>query len=249
MENLLSTKQLQDFLKVDRTTIYRMLKDGRLLGIRVGNQWRFSRETIDALMSGIEPIGQSPESQLKTPLPLNCIQPIQDVFADIAQVGSLTTAPDGVPLTQMSNTCRFCSAILQSASGRSACISSWRKLAAQSETRPQFVECHAGLMYARARIEIDGKLEAMVIAGQFYQVRPTEEQQNDRIQKLAVLHQLDTESLRKSAKDVPVIDDRMQSLIGSWLQKIAHTFEHFGQERLELMGRLRKIAAMTDVHT
>jgi excisionase family DNA binding protein len=248
MDNLLSTKQLQDFLKVDRTTIYRMLKDGRLLGIRVGNQWRFSRETIDALMSGVEPVGQSPESQLKTPLPLNCIQPIQDVFADIAQVGSLTTAPDGTPLTQMSNTCSFCSAILQSPSGRSACINSWRRLAAQSETRPQFVECHAGLMYARARIELDGKLEAMVIAGQFYQVRPTEEGQNERIQKLAVLHQIDAESLQKSAKDIPVIDDRMQSQIGSWLQKIAHTFEHFGRERLDLMGRLHKIAAMSDVH-
>jgi excisionase family DNA binding protein len=249
MDTLLTTRQLQDYLKIDRTTIYRMLRDGRLPGIRVGNQWRFSRESVASLISGIEPEEEPSDSQPPSSLPLDCIQPIQDVFADIAQVGSLTTAQDGTPLTNMSNTCRFCSQILASESGRRACIQSWSKLASQSETRPHFVECHAGLMYARARIEIGGKLEAMAIAGQFYIERPTEEQQEERIQRLATLHQLDENALRESAREIPVIDHRMESLIGSWLQKIAHTFEHFGRERIDLIGRLRKIAAMTDVHS
>jgi excisionase family DNA binding protein len=248
METLLTTKQLQDYLKVDRTTIYRMLKDGRLPGIRVGNQWRFSRESVDALISGIEPEGEATGPQVNTSLPLECIQPIQDVFADIAQVGSLTTAPDGTPLTNMSNTCRFCSQMLSSESGRSACMESWRKLASQSETRPQFVQCHAGLMYARARIEMGGKLEAMVIAGQFHVDRLTGEGQNERIHTLAARHRLDEGALREAAREIPVIEERMVSQIGSWLQKIANTFEHFGRERLDLIGRLRKIAAMTDVH-
>ena len=249
METLLTTKQLQDYLKIDRTTIYRMLKDGRLVGIRVGNQWRFAREAIGALMSGDGPAEHSSESQLETPLPLHCIQPIQDVFADIAQVGSLTTAPDGTPLTTMSNPCRFCSLILASESGRQACIESWRKLASQSEVRPQFVRCHAGLHYARARIEIDGKLEAMAIAGQFYAAPPDQEEENTRLQTLAVLHALDVDALRESVKEVPVIEERKESQIGTWLEKIAHTFEHFGRERSDLTGRLRRIAAMTDIHS
>jgi excisionase family DNA binding protein len=248
LDDLLTTKQLQDYLKVDRTTIYRMLKDGRLVGIRVGNQWRFAREAIGALISGEVSIEHSSESQLETPLPLHCIQPIQDVFADIAQVGSLTTAPDGTPLTTISNPCHFCSLILASESGRLACIESWRKLASQSERRPQFVECHAGLHYARARIEIDGKLEAMAIAGQFYAARPEQNEENARLQKLAVLHDLDVQALQESAKEIRMVDERMESQIGKWLEKIAHTFEHFGRERSDLMGRLRRIAAMTDIH-
>jgi excisionase family DNA binding protein len=249
MDSLLTTKQVQDYLKVDRTTIYRMLKDGRLLGVRIGNQWRFAREAIDALMSGVVTSEQSSESQKKTPLPLHCIQPIQDVFADIARVGSLTTAPDGTPLTTISNPCRFCSLILASESGRSACVASWRKLASQPETRPQFVECHAGLHYARARIEIDGKLDAMVIAGQFYAARPNEKAERARVEELALRHGIDLHELEKSAEEIPVVDGRMESQIGSWLEKIAHTFEHFGRERLDLMGRLRKIAAMTGIHS
>jgi excisionase family DNA binding protein len=201
METLLTTRQLQDYLRVDRTTIYRMLRDGRLAGMRVGNQWRFAREAVDALMSGGLPIDHSSESQKKTPLPLSCVQPIQDVFADIAQVGSLTTAPDGTPLTTMSNACHFCTLILASESGWTACIESWRKLAVQSETRPQFVECHAGLNYARARIEIDGKLEATAIAGQFHAARPDEKVESARLQRLAVLHGLDLQALQESARD------------------------------------------------
>ena len=38
MPNLLTAKEVQELLSVDRTTIYRMLKDGRLKGVKVGNQ-------------------------------------------------------------------------------------------------------------------------------------------------------------------------------------------------------------------
>jgi excisionase family DNA binding protein len=42
VEDLLTARQLQDLLKVDRITIYRMLGDGRLTGFKVGGQCRFS---------------------------------------------------------------------------------------------------------------------------------------------------------------------------------------------------------------
>lgn len=247
MDDLLTTKQLQDLLKIDRTTIYRMLTDGRLVGVKVGNQWRFPRTEIEALLSGNKPTeapAQIPDDQ---PLPLHCIQPIQDVFADIAQVGSLTTSPDGTPLTTMSNSCRFCSQILSSETGREACVASWRKLATQSDRRPHFVECHAGLHYARARIEINGELKGMVIAGQFYASAPDPSETDARIQALAVRHHLDVAALTEAAHEIPVIDDRKESQIEVWMEKIASTFEHFGRERSDLMGRLRKIADMSAV--
>ena len=47
MADLLTTNQVQTLLKVDRTTIYRMVEQGRLPAIRVGKQWRFSRPEIE----------------------------------------------------------------------------------------------------------------------------------------------------------------------------------------------------------
>jgi excisionase family DNA binding protein len=243
MADLLTTKQLQDLLKLDRTTIYRMLEDGRLTGVKIGNQWRFPKEQIDAMMSGG---GTKAQTQERTDpgsiLPINCIQPIQDVFADIAQVSSLTTAPDGTPLTRMSSPCKFCSLILATASGKEACITSWRKLGLHSDRHPQFLQCHAGLHYARARIEIDGELVAMVVAGQFYATEPDQAEEKERIASLARKHGVNPQLLRDAAREIPVVDKRKETQIGAWMEKIAHTFEHFGRERSEMMTRLRKIA-------
>lgn len=54
---VLTVKELADYLRVHPTTIYRLLRAGELPGFRVGSDWRFNRETVDALMrkaSGIE---------------------------------------------------------------------------------------------------------------------------------------------------------------------------------------------------
>lgn len=103
------------------------------------------------------------------------------IFSEIADVGAVTTDEDGKPLTKISNSCDFCNLMLASESGFKACINSWRQLARQSEHSPQFIECHAGLKYARARIELSGELAAMLVAGQFYERPPDKNKEADRI--------------------------------------------------------------------
>ena len=149
MGDLLTAHEVQSLLKVDRTTVYRMLKDGRLTGVKIGQQWRFPREEVDALLAG-SPAVEEPSAPPRDILPLHCVQPIQDVFSEIGGISVVTTAPDGEPLTQPSNPCTFCALIQSSPSGRQACIASWRRLAEQSERRPVFAACHAGLHEASA---------------------------------------------------------------------------------------------------
>jgi excisionase family DNA binding protein len=245
VDDLLTARQVQDLLKVDRTTIYRMLKDGRLAGVKVGQQWRFSKGEVEALLSGKGQDDDSLPTSLTMVLPLHCIQAMQNVFAEVAQVGSVTTAPNGEPLTKISNSCRFCNLILASQSGRRACVASWQKLAEQPERHPQLVTCHAGLQYARARIEVGKASIAMLIAGQFYLTPPDPGEQATRVRELAALHGLDQSALADAAAALLVLDERKQAQIGKWLETVAHTFEQIAQERAELMGRLRRIAALS----
>jgi excisionase family DNA binding protein len=247
MEELLTAKQVQDLLKVDRTTIYRMLNDGRLAGIKVGNQWRFSSAEVNNLISGVK--SQADKSALTSAeaLPLHCVQPVQTVFAEIAEIGAVTVDKNGKPLTKISNSCEFCNLMLDSESGAQACIDSWRRLALQSEQSPQFMECHAGLKYARARIEISGELAAMLVAGQFHENPPEQEKEAIRIKYLAQIHHIDPAALAKAAGKIRLLDERKQVQIGGWLQRVAHTFEEIGNERAELMGRLKRIAEMTAI--
>lgn len=242
MDEFLTAKQVQDLLQVDRTTIYRMLEDGRLTGIKVGQQWRFPRSALQTLLEGKPAFPPPREMQV---LPVHCLQPIQDVFAEVMGIGAVTTAPDGEPLTRISNTCEFCRLILQTPSGRAACSASWRKLAAQSEKTPRFVECHAGLQYARARIENDGALAATLIAGQFYAEEPDARQESKRIKTLAETHGIDEAELRAAARDLPRLDDHKRSEIGRWLARVAATFEQIAAERNALMARLKQIATMS----
>ncbi len=44
---ILTVSDLSEYLQIHRTTIYRMLKEGRLPAFRVGSDWRFSLEAIE----------------------------------------------------------------------------------------------------------------------------------------------------------------------------------------------------------
>jgi excisionase family DNA binding protein len=43
----LTVGELSDLLQIHRTTIYRLLREGKLPGFRVGSDWRFSVEEIE----------------------------------------------------------------------------------------------------------------------------------------------------------------------------------------------------------
>jgi excisionase family DNA binding protein len=45
--SILTVNELADYLKIHRTTVYRLLKKHQLPGFRVGADWRFNRENID----------------------------------------------------------------------------------------------------------------------------------------------------------------------------------------------------------
>lgn len=246
MTDYLNARQVQEFLQVDRTTIYRMLQDGRLAGAKIGQQWRFERGAVEALLTGDKSTPAVAPGSHAQVLPLPCVQRVQDVFAEVAQVGAVTTGPDGAPMTAISNGCAFCNLILASETGRRDCQASWARLARQSEQRPTFASCHAGLQYARARIELaERELAAMLIAGQFYAQPPDAAEEAARIRALAHKHGIDEDSLSQAARRLPVLDERMRGQIGHWLEKVAHTFEDIGRERADFVNRFRVIAEMS----
>ena len=46
-ERLLSLQEVADWLDVSRTTLYEMVRRGRIPGIKIGGAWRFKREEVD----------------------------------------------------------------------------------------------------------------------------------------------------------------------------------------------------------
>lgn len=264
MESLLTVKQLQDLLQVDRITIYRMLDDGRLRGFKVGGQWRFSRQGIEswlheqqAGLAALEsPVGlDSDRSPQPSPdaLPLYCMQAIQGIFAQALGVAAVTTALDGTPITPVANCCKFCDLLLNTKAGRQRCIGSWRAAAGEqaspaskvSGNAPQIITCHAGLCYAWSPIEVEGQIVAAVYAGQFLAHPLDQTGRQGELAEMAAATEVQVQDLKAALALVTVLDPDRQQQVGRLLQQMAATFSEIGAERLNLLGRLQRIAEIT----
>lgn len=263
IDTLLTTRQLQDLLQVDRITIYRMLNDGRLQGFKVGGQWRFPRQLIekwlDEQRSSLEvpafPKGAGALKPSTEALPLSCMRAIQDVFAEALGIGCVTTAVDGTPMTPVANSCEFCNLILGNQAGRQRCITSWR--AASEQPRPvsgqiqnavaRLVTCHAGLSYVWGKIIVREEFVAAIHAGQFLHGPPDGDGWAERLANLSATTGVQVPRLLEALEDVRVLDPERQRQVPRLLQRVAATFSEIGEERLSLLGRLQRIAEITQL--
>ncbi len=48
MPQLMTTKQVSDYLQMCKETVYELIKKGDLPAVKIGKQWRFKAEEIDA---------------------------------------------------------------------------------------------------------------------------------------------------------------------------------------------------------
>jgi excisionase family DNA binding protein len=251
MDDLLTTHQVQDILKVDRITIYRMLSDGRIKGVKVGQQWRFARQEVERILKG-QPAGEPDPAPAalagESIFPVHCVQTIQDLFSEVGQVGALVVDEQGEPVTHISHPCAFCNAIQSSPAGLAACQDSWREFSAKIRQGSRFFTCHAGLQYIGAPIldRVDRPVGAF-LAGQFYWETPDGRESAERLRRLAAMHTLALEPLQKEAQTIAVIDPAQHARLEGWPFTAARAVQSIMRERLGFMNRLQQIANLTQL--
>jgi excisionase family DNA binding protein len=248
MSGLMTTKQVQDLLKIDRVTVYRMLNDGRLKGVKIGNQWRFPQNEIDRLMGENKVANETePASKELTDFPADCVQKVQEIFAGIIGIGAVTVTLQGDALTEPNYSNPFCKLMLSNPSGRLACQASWRKIAMRTTGEPPFQICHAGLCYQRSIINIDDQPAAWLVAGQFF-INPQEpDQESERLEQLANKHDIPVSLLNDAASKIPVLKKYQQDQVQEWTPRVANTITSILCERSDLMNRLQRIADLSNI--
>ena len=248
MDDLLTTRQVLDILKVDRITVYRMLQDGRIKGIKIGKQWRFQQKEVDRVIKGSQSSPEPIQSQADTTdFPTHCVQTIQDLFSEVGRVSGLVINPEGVPLTEISQPCRYCQVILQSRAGQAACGASWKEFAKKSGAGSRYFTCHAGIQYVSAPIIDNEKTIGYFLAGEFYWQTPNLHEEGERSQRLATALNLEAETLNRAAHTIPVIETAHHSLVESWSAAAARAVQTILQERTGFVERLQQIANLTKV--
>ena len=49
-DEIMTIKDLSLYLKINEKTIYKLTKQGKLPGVKIGGMWRFKKEAIDSWM-------------------------------------------------------------------------------------------------------------------------------------------------------------------------------------------------------
>lgn len=250
MEDYYTVRQMQYILKVDRITIYRMLNDNRLKGIKIGQQWRFPHSEIERILGGGEnqyPVIQSsPSIATDSSFPTHCIQTIQNLYTEISRIGAVVVDMNGNTLTTFSRPCKFCSIMMSSPSGRAACQSCWKDTAERAVQQNHFT-CHAGLQYLAAPIYDRGAPIGALITGQFYWQPPDRYEESDRVQRLAVQHHIDGSLLQGAALEIQTIPADKHSQVEGWPRNTVDAMHSILNERSGFLTRLQQIADLTQI--
>lgn len=258
MADFLTTRQLQEILQVDRTTIYRMADSGRVPAVKVGNQWRFPRRQVESWLKtqdgAVSDAYTAPTSSdapstavqdLRKILPLDCVQLIQDTFADVLGVMVLVTDLEGEPVTRPSNPCGLFTATETSPVARKRCMQLWAGLASDPSLQPQFIQSHLGLLCARGLIRVGSELKAMLVVGG---IAPRNWPPSpDQLARIASELDLPESMLQAHLDEVYTVSaDGQRELLGH-VQRIADIVSHIIMERSQFYTKLNSIAELTKI--
>jgi excisionase family DNA binding protein len=251
MTEMLNSKDMQTLLQVDRSTIYRMAEAGRLPAIKVGKQWRFPRNQVDGWLqsqsapstSPPQPSAEPATNGLTSLLPLECVQLIQDTFADSLGIMLVITDMDGNPITEVSRPCGLFAAVSKVPNAIQKCVEDWRTMATAIDLVPKFTSSHLGLLCTRGLIRVGPELKGMVFLGGIAPKNwpPTSAQ----VQAMAAEFGVEPEALIPHINEVFYLDDAEQAKVLSFVQRIANIIAHIVNERHDFMSKLDAIAQLT----
>ncbi len=256
MAEMLTAKDVQGMLQVDRSTVYRMAEAGQLPAIKVGKQWRFPSQQFDdwfqaKMGAGVgstavtPPLPTTKVDELNQLLPMQCVQLIQNAFADLLGIMIIVTDIDGSPITEASNPCGLFTAISEQPNAVQRCIQSWHDLAAAIDLTPQFSVSHLGLLCARSMIRVDTELKGMVIAGCI--APSTWPPSAAEVEQMAQAFGVEASRMTPHLQAVYDLNPDQKANVLAFLPRIANIIAHIVDERKSLVERLQTIAQLTQL--
>ncbi len=169
---LMSARDVEALLGIDKSTVYRMAYDGRLPAVRVGSQWRFLAEPIRGMLDGAgaeravavrSPRSRSSHTLSTTDAPR--LEPVIEVAADLLGVMMVVTDMEGNPATKVANPCPWFIDRQEDPAILDACVKDWHAFADEREFAPAFRVGPHGFECARALVRDGNQLVGMVLAG------------------------------------------------------------------------------------
>ena len=249
--SMLTTKDLQQLLHVDRSTIYRMAEAGQLPAMKVGRQWRFPADRINRWLEdrNMRPVAKqaTPDlaangSPLNGLIPVEYITSIGDLFGEMLGVMVVVTDMDGEPLAPPSNQCGLFTLINEQPGAVAQCVEGWRELAHDLDMAPRFAPSHLGLLCARSYLRVGAELRGIILVGGIAPANwpPTEAE----VEQIAAEFGVGVDLIHDHLHDVFDLDDDGRQRVLTLLPRLARFLSEVTNERKQLLSKLDAIAAL-----
>ena len=245
MATYLTAKDLQDLIRVDKSTIYRMAEDGRLPAVKVGRQWRFpEREVMGWLGADTTSAAMHVEHNLRDLVSLGVAAAVADLSAAALGVTVVITDMDGRPLTPVANPCGLFSAVAADPAVLPRCIATWRHYGSVPDLIPRFGPSEFGFLCARAFVRRDTRLLGMVIAGG---IAPDEwPPTGDAVARIASGLGVSAELVADHATEVHYVSHTEQARLLGLLPRVALLVSQIADEATATAGTLTAIAGLAE---
>jgi excisionase family DNA binding protein len=255
MTELLTSRQVQESLHVDRTTIYRLVANGQLPALRVGKQWRFTRAAGESWLqhnaapaAGPAPTGAGDPADMASVfahMSLAGVQQLQDIMAELLGVMLVVTDMQGHAVTAPSNVCGYYRFLMQDRGLGRLCEVTWPQLAAALPLKPEFVRSQLGPLCTRGFIRVDNRLAGMLVAGC---VAPDSWPPPDEVLGLAASKAgVDPGQITGSVAAIHHLSSADRERVLGSIQRIADIISQMIAEHLLLVRRLWAIDSLASV--
>ena len=259
-DRLLTTRELQDFLRLDRITIYRMVQAGQIPAMKVGCQWRFSQAAVEDWLKSHrsrptlpipEPLAPS-EALAIAARPLaalrvidlvgpSCLETIQDSFAQALGMCVGITDLEGMPIVHLGKGCAFCEYGWSSSIFLQRC-QEWRAaLANGAEPTSSVRICHAGIRLSAVPVLVHHQRLGLVLAGPLLSIVPGPDFRR-RLHHLARECDLHESRLLSEAGTIRVLDQERIRVVTRLLVVVGTAISEIATQNYQAREKLAKIA-------
>ncbi len=254
--SMLTTKDLQQLLHVDRSTIYRMAEAGQLPGVKIGRQWRFPADRFNRWLEdrNVRSTAEIPVPTLDLNgntlaglLPPEYIRSIGDLFGEMLGVMVVVTDMNGTPLAPPSNPCGLFTLVNEYPGAVERCVAGWRELAHDLDLAPRFAPSHLGLLCARSYLRVGSELRGIILVGG---VAPGQWPPSAaEIGQISAEFGVDPDLITDHLDEVFHLGADQQRRVLALLPRLARFLSEVINERKQLLGKLDAIATLAGATT
>lgn len=163
---LLTTRDVQQIIRVDKSTIYRMAETGRIPAVKVGRQWRFPEDRLHEWLEGGSPAsGRETSPPADRRLRTAALHAVAEYLAAATGTMAVLTDMAGRPLAGPANPCGLFQAVHSYPGVMERCVLGWQELAGDLDFEPRWRPTPLGFLCARSLFRTGNRLEGMVLVG------------------------------------------------------------------------------------